>query len=134
MKTLRILITSMIIGGLFACGEGRDKKNSTQDSVEVTSKVEQVKETVTDEQMAEVGCANCQFEMECDECKLAVKIEDETYLVEGVGFDAFAQDDLCSMVKNAKVAGKIEKKIFKASKIELIADASETNDEKENLN
>jgi len=128
MKMLRFFIIGMMVTGLFACAGNQEKETSTQDSTKVNATVDQLNQTPADEQIAQVGCAKCQLGLKCDECKLGVKIGEEAYFVEGIDMNAFAEDDLCSMVKNAKVAGKVDKKTFKATKIELIADNSSKSD------
>jgi hypothetical protein len=123
MKMLRFFIISLMVTGFCACTGNQENKTSTKDSTEVSSIVHQLKETPVDEQHAKVGCAKCQLGLKCDSCKLAVKIGEEAYFVEGIDYNVFAEDGLCSMVKNAKVSGKIKNKTFKATKIELVAAA-----------
>jgi hypothetical protein len=123
MKKMKFFIISIMVTVFYACAGNQENKTSTKDSAEVNSTVDQLKETPADEQLAKVGCAKCQLGLKCDSCKLAVKIGEEAYFVEGIDYNVFAEDGLCSMVKNAMVAGKIKNKTFKATKIELIADA-----------
>ena len=110
MKMMRFFIFAMIVAVFFACTGNQKDESSTKDSTEATSSSNPGLETTTGEQVAKVGCAKCQLGLECDECQLGVKIGEEAYFVEGIDMNAFAEDDLCSMVKNAKVAGKVDKK------------------------
>jgi hypothetical protein len=117
MKMLQFIIISAMVTGLFACSENKEKDTSTQKSTKESLTLDQPKETPEVEQIAQVGCAKCQLGLKCDKCQLAVKLGEEAYLVDGINMDIFAEDGLCSMVKNAKVKGKLANKKFKATKM-----------------
>ena len=75
-------------------------------------------------QTVEAGCGMCIFDMEgADSCCLAVRIDDQPYLVTGpIDFDhgdAHAADGICSTVREAEVEGKIDGTDFVATKLEL---------------
>lgn len=72
----------------------------------------------------EVSCGTCMFHMQGKGCKLAVKIKNTYYFVEGAGIDDFgdahAVDGFCNAIKKAKVWGVIQNHIFVARKFEWL--------------
>ena len=73
----------------------------------------------------EAGCATCMFEMPGVEgCVLAVRIDEQAYLVKGSEIDdhgdAHAADGFCNAVREAHVEGKIEGDTFVVRKMELL--------------
>lgn len=68
----------------------------------------------------EVGCAKCVYKMEgVESCALAVKVGDETMLVEGEGLQSTEELGVCEAAKSAVVSGKVEEGKFIASKVEV---------------
>lgn len=69
----------------------------------------------------EVSCGTCMFKMKGNGCKLAVKINEQFYFVEGLGIDDFgdahAEDGFCNAIRKAKMMGEIKKDVFVAKKI-----------------
>ena len=76
------------------------------------------------EEIYDVSCGMCNFEMTGEECALAIRIEGKEYYIEGSAIDehgdAHADDGLCTVVRKAKVKGVIKKGVFVAEMIELI--------------
>jgi hypothetical protein len=76
------------------------------------------------DQVAEIACGECQFEMKGFSCDLAVRIDGNSYFVDGFTVDDFgdahAADGLCNAVKQARVAGRIEGGRFIATAIEVL--------------
>ena len=74
--------------------------------------------------IVETSCGECNFGMTGNECDLAVKIDGKYYFVEGSAIDqhgdAHAADGLCTVVRKAKVTGRIKGGAFVASSFELI--------------
>lgn len=122
MKTLRILIIGILITGLFACGGNTQDETNEKDSMENTTTMDQPEQELDIVQVAEVGCAQCQMGLPCDEHKLAVKIEDNVYYVEGVAMENLAEYDYCSVIKKAKLKGHIVDTTFLAETIEFTAE------------
>lgn len=77
-------------------------------------------------QVVEASCGQCQFGMEGDGCTLAVRIDGETYFVDGSSIDdhgdAHGEDGLCNCVRKARVQGEIVDGRFVASVFELLPD------------
>ena len=119
---MKFFIIGILVAGLFACAGNQEKETSTQDLTQEVSTDEQVKETTPEEQLVEVACGTCMLGLECDSCKLAVKIDDKAYFVDGIDIETYAEDGLCSVIKKAKVTGKLADNTFKATKIELVTD------------
>tara|TARA_B100000378_G_scaffold90147_1_gene71240 strand:+ start:30 stop:410 length:381 start_codon:yes stop_codon:yes gene_type:complete len=69
-------------------------------------------EDISIHQVVEAACGQCQFGM-TDKlgCDLAVRIDGETYFVDGTKIDehgdAHADDGFCVVIRNANVKGKI---------------------------
>jgi len=74
----------------------------------------------------EVSCGTCMFKMKGAGCKLAVKINQQYYFVEGAGIDDFgdahADDGFCNAIRKATIMGEIKKDVFVAKKITLSKD------------
>ena len=75
-------------------------------------------------QIVEAACGQCQFGMtEKLGCDLAVRIDGETYFVDGTNIhehgDAHADDGFCVVIRNANVKGKIVDGIFKSDSFTL---------------
>ena len=76
-------------------------------------------------QVVEAGCGQCQFRMtEKSGCDLAVKIDGESYFVDGTTIhdhgDAHADDGFCRAIRQAEVKGKIIDGRFKAESFTLV--------------
>lgn len=70
-------------------------------------------------QLVEVSCGMCQFGLGGNDCKLAVRIKNKAYYVEGAGIDDFgdahADDGFCNAIRKAKVQGTVEGNSFKVT-------------------
>ena len=76
-------------------------------------------------QVVEAGCGQCQFRMtEKSGCDLAVKIDGESYFVDGTTIhdhgDAHADDGFCQAIRQAEVKGEIIDGRFKAESFTLV--------------
>ena len=85
---------------------------------------ETVAKKVQNEQIVEASCGICQFSMDGNSCDLAVRIDGESYYVEGAKMndhgDAHSAHGMCNEVRQAKVVGKIVGDKFVATSFELI--------------
>lgn len=77
------------------------------------------------DRVVEAACAFCQFHSPTDKgCELAVRIDDQVYLVEGSRLgdhgDPHASDGMCYVCRKAKVTGKIENGRFIASSFQVL--------------
>lgn len=72
---------------------------------------------------AEVSCGTCLFKMKGEGCKLAVRIKEKCYFIEGRGIDDFgdahAEDGFCNAIRSASVKGEVVKDVFVAREILL---------------
>jgi hypothetical protein len=104
-----VLVAFMATG----CGE-RATKESAVGEVEVESLV------------VEAACGQCQFGLPGHEYDLAVRIDGESYFVDGTDIDdhgdAHAEDGFCNAVRQARVTGHIEDGRFVATSFELLDD------------
>jgi hypothetical protein len=76
-------------------------------------------------QVVEAACGQCQFKMtEKSGCDLAVKIDGESYFVDGTTIhdhgDAHADDGFCETIRQVEVKGEIIDGRFKAESFTLI--------------
>ena len=76
-------------------------------------------------QVVEVSCGQCQFKMtEKSGCDLAVKIDGESYFVDGTTIhdhgDAHADDGFCETIRQVEVKGEIIDGRFKAESFTLV--------------
>ncbi|MGB1269696.1 MAG: DUF6370 family protein [Flavobacteriaceae bacterium] len=62
-------------------------------------------------EIVEASCGQCQFSMAGKGCDLAIRMNNNTYYVEGTNIDdygdAHASDGFCEAIKKAKVSGAI---------------------------
>ena len=76
------------------------------------------------DQVMEASCGQCLFEMGEGGCDLAVRIDGKGYFVDGTGIDdhgdAHAGDGFCSVLRQAKVTGKVENNRFVVKSFELL--------------
>ena len=74
--------------------------------------------------IVEASCGQCQFDLPGDGCDLAVRIDGESYFVDGTKIDehgnAHAAEGFCNAVRLARVSGQIEKGRFAATQFELL--------------
>jgi len=81
------------------------------------------KEAISDK-LVEASCGQCQLNMEGKGCDLAIRLDDNSYYVEGTDIDehgdAHASDGFCEAIKKAKVSGSIVDGKFIASSFKII--------------
>ena len=79
--------------------------------------------------VVDAACGQCQFDLPGSECNLAIRIDGESFFVDGTGIDdhgdAHASDGFCNEVRLARVSGKVENERFTATQFELLPDQSE---------
>ena len=115
-KTFAIT-TCVLIASFLGCRGSADTGSEGSASLALTN------------QVVEISCGQCQFEMEGSGCDLAIRHEGQCYFVAGSNIDdhgdAHAEDGLCNCVRSAKVTGKVVEDKFVADQIDLInADAA----------
>ena len=93
---------------------------------DIPAKTDSLKENnISINQVVEAGCGQCQFRMnEKSGCDLAVKIDGESYFVDGTTIhdhgDAHADDGFCRAIRQAEVKGEIVDGRFKAESFTLV--------------
>ena len=75
----------------------------------------------------EASCGECQFDMPGDGCHLAIRLEGQTFWVDGSGIDdhgdAHGADGLCNQIRQARVSGVLENGRFTAGQFELLPES-----------
>ena len=76
-------------------------------------------------QVVEASCGQCNFGMKSKGgCDLAVKVDGQTYFVDGVKMDshgdAHGHDGMCSVVRKAEVTGQVVDGRYKATSFKLL--------------
>ena len=84
-----------------------------------------IENNISINQVVEAACGQCQFRMtEKSGCDLAVKIDGESYFVDGTTIhdhgDAHADDGFCQAIRQAEVKGEIIDGRFKAESFTLV--------------
>ena len=100
------------------------KTINNAESLVPTPSLTQNAEDISIHQVVEAACGQCQFGMtEKSGCDLAVRIDGETYFVDGTNIhehgDAHADDGFCVVIRNANVEGKIVDGRFKSESFTL---------------
>lgn len=117
IPVIAIVLSVFLTAGCETKTENPTNNKSSDETANVVDKV------------VEVSCGQCQFEMEGNSCDLAVRIDDESYFVDGKSIDDFgdahAEDGLCNMIRKAKVTGQIKNGRFVASSFELLPPGNE---------
>jgi hypothetical protein len=106
---MKIIIISLLF--VFA---GFSVSGQTKGTFDSTKKVYTIK----------TACGKCKFGLTGKTCELAVKINGNSYYVDGAAIDDFgdahADDGFCKSVRKAKVQGEVVNGRFKASYFELL--------------
>lgn len=75
-------------------------------------------------QIVEASCGTCNFGMEGDGCRLAVRMDGKAYFVIGSDLsehgDEHGEDGMCNKIRQAKVEGKVVMGMYKAKSFELL--------------
>jgi hypothetical protein len=78
-------------------------------------------------QVVETACGECQFKLAGKGCNLAVRIDSNSYFVEGTDInsygDAHAKDGFCNAVRKAEVQGNLVNDRFKVTYFKLMKEA-----------
>ena len=119
---ISLLLTSLILDGCSQQDEQLTMESQTALSSE--SSVQQYQGLVV-----EASCGQCQFDLPGSGCDLAVRIDGESYFVDGTDIDdhgdAHASDGFCEEVRQARVSGGVQDRRFTATHFELLPDKSE---------
>ncbi len=100
-------------------------------SIVSTASIAQTKETklpVADKtkkvMIVEAACGQCKLGLQGNGCNLAVRIDGQSYFVDGASIDehgdAHADDGFCNAVRKAKVQGEVVDNRFKATYFQLV--------------
>ena len=78
-------------------------------------------------QVVETACGECQFKLAGKGCNLAVRIDSNSYFVDGTDInshgDAHAKDGFCNAVRKAEVQGSLVNDRFKVTYFKLLKEA-----------
>lgn len=73
---------------------------------------------------AEASCGQCQFGLKAKGCDLAVRLDGNSYFVDGTSIDqhgdAHATDGFCEAIRKAEVQGAVINGRFKATYFKLL--------------
>ncbi|MFN8254475.1 MAG: DUF6370 family protein [Bacteroidales bacterium] len=119
MKKLGVFVIGVLITVLIACSGSQNKEPGEKDTTVKTTSANQMDQKAVFVQVAEIGCAQCQLGLPCKEHKLAAKIADKVYYVEGAGVEDLAEYDYCSVIKKATLKGHVKDSTFQTESIEL---------------
>jgi len=78
--------------------------------------------------IVDAACGQCKLGLKGKSCDLAIRINGQSYFVDGTNIDshgdAHADDGFCNAIRKAKVQGEIVNNRFKASYFQLIPETS----------
>lgn len=82
-------------------------------------------ETIT----VEASCGQCNFGLEGSGCSLAIRVDGEAYYVDGTDMDdhgdAHGHNGMCTVIRQAEVAGEVVDGRFKATHFVLLEEDEE---------
>jgi len=100
----------------FACSTGRPVWHHRSSS--------QTSPTMIESRIVEAACGECQFAMPGQGCDLAVRMDGQSYFVDGTGIDdhgdAHGSEGLCNAVRRARISGEVREGRFVATSFELL--------------
>ena len=74
--------------------------------------------------VVEAACGECKFGLKGDDCDLAIRVNAQSYFVDGVAADALgdahARDGICETIRKARVTGEVKGGRFVATSFELL--------------
>jgi hypothetical protein len=74
--------------------------------------------------IVDAACGQCKFGLKGKSCDLAIRINGQSYFVDGTDIDshgdAHADDGFCNAIRKAKVQGEIVSNRFKATYFQLL--------------
>jgi hypothetical protein len=119
MEKFILLLVFTFIG----CSSKMTSNVESPEMVKSTDRV--IDNTISIHQVVEAVCGQCQFGItEKLGCDLAVRIEGNTYFVDGTNIhehgDAHAEDGFCEAIRRANVKGKVVDGRFKSESFDLI--------------
>lgn len=81
------------------------------------------------ELVVEAACGQCLFELPGEGCDLAVRIDGESFYVDGTGIDdhgdSHSEDGFCNAIRRARVKGRVENGRFVAIAFKLLPVATQ---------
>jgi len=79
---------------------------------------------ITEPTVVEAACGQCLLGKKGKGCDLAIRIDGQSYFVDGVNFDslgdAHAKDGMCTVIRRAKVTGEIKNQRFAATSFVML--------------
>ena len=74
--------------------------------------------------VVEAACGECKFGLKGDDCDLAIRVNGNSYFVDGVNpdslGDAHAANGICETIRKARVTGQVKGGRFAATSFELL--------------
>lgn len=117
MKFLAILAFGLCLSPILGC------QNTTVSQKETSSETTSEAKNIV-RQIVEASCGECQFGMNGNGCDLAVRIDGDSYYVDGALLDdhgdAHGNDGMCNCVRMAMVTGEIKNGRFISTSFELL--------------
>ena len=113
------IIFSLLLFFIFAINASAQTTKTKAPQIDTTKKV----------MIVDAACGQCMFELKDKDCNLAVRMNGQTYFVDGTDIDshgdAHASDGFCNKIRKAKVQGEIVNNRFKATYFLLLPQIKE---------
>ena len=128
---LTYLIVLTLVAGCGPDSATTDSSQSPAGTSDAANTSAAAPRKITD-QIVEASCGQCQFGMPGSGCDLAIRIDGESWYVDGSSIDdhgdAHGDDGLCNCIRQAKVTGEIREGRFVATQFVVLPRDEKTAD------
>ena len=125
MLNRNLALAVLLIGLCAGCPPNAEKR--VANTADIPNGAGVTPPLLIEDELVEASCGECQFGLPGDGCRLAIRLEGQTFWVDGSGIDdhgdAHGADGLCNQIHQARVSGVLENGRFTAEQFELLPES-----------